>query len=166
MLRLTQAKEQQYSDWAYGIYVRSATGQDLDDLREQAVVDRLRLATDFLAAAEALMKARPPRYRDAISRYYYAMYHSIRAAALFSHQGDDQSTHAELPGRTPGDFPNTATRQNELKNARALRNQADYDPYPADEVHWKAQARLIRPLAASLLGDVRAFLLSKGCRHL
>lgn len=166
MLRITQATAQRFVDWGEGVHLFATAGQPLDELREKAVSDRLALAAEFLETAARMQRTRPPHYRDAVSRYYYSMYHAMRAAALYRYRGDDHSSHAELPGKTPADFPDSSLWQNELKNARELRNQADYDPYPAQGSYWKLRALQMGPVATRLVTVVRGYLASKGCRYI
>lgn len=166
LLRVTQAKADVFERWMEGVYLETSSGQPLPELQDQAVVDRLKLAERFAAAARSQLRSRPPRYRDAISRYYYAMYHGMRAVALFHYKGDDHQEHSALPGRTPPDFPDAARWQNALKSAKQMRNSADYDPYPAAEAAWRSQALQIQADSVELVRVIRGYLLTKGCRFI
>ena len=164
LLRVVQARINELRLWNEGVYLETTTGIPLAELHDRAVVDRLVLAERFLSAAGSLMRTRPPRYRDAISRYYYAMYHSVRAATLYHYNGDDHEEHSTLQKMVPPDLPDVEKWKNALKNARLRRNSADYDPYPAHEAAWRAQAAQLRTESTDLVGVVRAYLVSKGCR--
>ncbi len=94
------------------------------------------------------------------------MYHAMRAAAFVYHDGDDHESHSDLPLHVPPDFPNSANWQNELKNARLMRNAADYDPYPRADSFWQPRADAIKTLADDLLRATRVYLQGKGCASL
>ncbi|MFD3821594.1 HEPN domain-containing protein [Streptomyces sp. NPDC058625] len=136
------------------------------DLQHQSCADRIRLAKTFLNSADRLMKVRPPEYRSAISRYYYSMYHALRAVVYFHEGGDDKESHSTLPGAVPNDFTNSAIWQNALKDARARRNEADYDPYPINPEDWRNVARDLQSKAPTLLTLAESYLKQKGCNHL
>ena len=128
--------------------MRSFTKRTLEELQARGCVDRLLLAESMIRAGDKLFKARPPEYRSAISRYYYAMYHSARAVTYFRFDGDDHQAHSALPSHLPHDFPNQASWQNEIKDARERRNEADYEPYPEQvkayrkwAIHFTATSR-------------------------
>jgi uncharacterized protein (UPF0332 family) len=105
-------------------------------------------------------------YRLAVSRYYYAMYHAMRAAAYKYYGGDDHEEHRTLPGKAPDDMPNSALLGNALKNARERRNAADYEPYPKSNAAWMTDATDLRSSARLMLTDVRNYLRVKGCRFI
>lgn len=91
------------------------------------------------------------------------MYHAMRAAAYQFHQGDDHENHSKL-GDTgvPTDYPNRSIAQNTLKNARLLRNEADYDPYPSSTKYFKAVEKNLKPTAAAFVREARIYVQSKG----
>lgn len=163
LLRLSQAKKTDIESFKEGLYLEKASGLSIDELRLQACADRLQLAESFLGAADRLMRSRPPMLRVAVGRYYYAMYHAMRAVVYFQTPGDDHEQHSILPGRAPGDFPNVDYWKNELKNARLRRNQADYDPYPAADQGFRDLATALRRQAHALLTEARSYLHLKGC---
>lgn len=165
MLRLTQANKTLLKCWAEGVHLQSASKRTIDDLVHQAAADRLAFADEFLRAADRLMRIRPPEYRNAISRYYYAMYHAMRAVVFFCYAGDDHQEHKKLPDATPDDFPDSATWTNGLKSARNLRNEADYDPYPNSDALFQQRAVDLRKDANQLLAVSRGYLKSKGCSY-
>lgn len=105
-------------------------------------------------------------FRVATGRYYYAMYHAMRAVVYFQSSGDDHEQHSQLAGKTPADFPNGAYWQNELKDARLRRNEADYNPYPATDRDFINTARHMRREAHSLLSDANTYLHANGCGYL
>ncbi len=166
LLRLSQARRADLVFFKEGVYLERVSGRAIDDLRHQACADRLQLAEDFLGSADRLMRIRPPMLRVAVGRYYYAMYHAMRAVVYFQTPGDDHEQHSILPGRTPNDFPNVNFWKNELKNARLRRNQADYDPYPAADREFRELATALKRQAHALVDEARNYLRLKGCAHL
>ncbi|MEU9965131.1 HEPN domain-containing protein [Streptomyces malaysiensis] len=145
------------------MHLTHSTARSITDLQQQACLDRIELAKNFLIAGDKLMKARPALYRSAVSRYYYAMYHAARAVAYFYHGGDDHESHSKLPKAIPGDFADSAVWQNQLKDARSRRNEADYDPYPTDTHSWRRVAKDLQVKAPSLLSLADTYLKQKGC---
>lgn len=113
-----------------------------------------------------MLKMRPPLYRDAVSRYYYSMYHAMRAVVFYVEYGDDYQAHSELPNRTPTDFTNASSWQNTLKDARERRNAVDYEPYPKSDAAIRKTAEAMRSQAADLIRESRSYLKIKGCSHL
>ncbi|GAA2016812.1 hypothetical protein GCM10009756_00530 [Pseudokineococcus marinus] len=89
----------------------------------------------------------------------------MRAAVYFVHGGDDNEQHSVLPGHTPSDFTNANVWQNNLKDARGLRNEADYDPYPMAHKDFRAAALMLQVNANNLLSLTRTYLRGKGCMH-
>jgi uncharacterized protein (UPF0332 family) len=166
MLRVTTAKKQVILGWQEGVSLASESAQTIEELRQRAAADRLQLAFDCRRRANHLISASPPLYRDAISRYYYAMYHAMRAVVYFVERGDDHQEHRELPPMTPSDFPQASIWTNELKSARQRRNSADYEPYPKSNSAWRVRAEELQRRANALLPLCRTYLLSKGCAYL
>lgn len=164
--RIAVANKNTFALYKEGVYLSTSTGRDLEDMRHQATADRLSLAFQFLHAGERFLKMRPPEYRSSISRLYYAMYHSIRAVSYFTVGGDDFQEHNVLPKSLPSDFPNSGIWENQLKNARATRNSADYDPYPGASAEWRIAARDLNTDAADLVALAADYLKQKGCDHL
>lgn len=132
----------------------------LADLVSQVVSDRFRLASGHLGCADLLLQS--SAFRSSISRNYYAMYHSARAVAFGHHVGDDFEAHSVLPRNLPPPMPNVANRETELMDARLLRNQADYDSYPAAETDWQADARRIAAVAAGFVQACEDYALQSG----
>jgi hypothetical protein len=93
------------------------------------------------------------------------MYHTMRAVVFFVERGDDFEEHSKLPGRTPADFPDAATWQNALKDARLSRNAADYDPYPKSDRSYKKAAEDLSERSVELARASRDYLRSRGCAH-
>ncbi|MFJ4093741.1 HEPN domain-containing protein [Kitasatospora sp. NPDC089913] len=166
LLRVSKAEQKTLGYYAEGINLVSATGRTLIDLQHQACADRIVLAKGFLDTGDRLMRTRPQQYRSAISRYYYSMYHAIRAVAYFHLGGDDKQSHSALPGALPDDFVDSAIWQNELKDARSRRNEADYDPYPIADTDWRPVAQGLQAKAPQLLAHAEAYLRKKGCTNL
>jgi uncharacterized protein (UPF0332 family) len=161
--RITKLDKKTASIMSEGIGHESALARSLADAMAQTVADRLRMADDFLAMAEVLMRSRHDMARPAIARYYYAMYHAMRAAAYQHHKGDDFESHSALSSKgVPPDYPHSAVASNDLRNARLLRNEADYDQYPADNKYFKTQARSLRPVAIQFVAIARQYVTTKG----
>ncbi|MGW2518664.1 HEPN domain-containing protein [Streptomyces sp. NPDC001617] len=163
---MSKANKKTLGLFAEGINLANATARTLVDLQHQSCADRILLAKTFLKSGDRLMRTRPPEYRSAISRYYYSMYHALRAVAYFNEGGDDKESHAALPGAVPHDFPDSAIWQNELKDARSRRNEADYDPYPINPRDWRDVAKDLQSKAPKLLLLAESYLKQKGCSHL
>lgn len=149
--------------WKEGVSLHLDSGQSIDNLMLRVALARWKLAAEHRRDANQLMRQSRVPYRSAISRYYYAMYHAMRAAAYVFHGGDDHESHSLLPSNVPGDFPNASLWRNELKDARLTRNAADYDPYPRSRNYWYARARTMKRRANRLVRETRAYLRGKGC---
>jgi hypothetical protein len=91
------------------------------------------------------------------------MYNAMRACAFIHFEGDDHEKHSDLPGHIPQDFPSHTTWQTKLKDAREMRNRADYDPYPKAEIKFLLNCQTIKTDADQLIIDSRNYLRSKGC---
>jgi uncharacterized protein (UPF0332 family) len=164
-LRISKAHAQFFQHLNEGAHILLVTARPLEDLRHQAASDRLGLAQLFHEAGDKALRSRPPQFRTAISRYYYCMYHAMRAVVYFVNRGDDHDEHSVLPAKTPRDFSNAAVWQNRLKDARAQRNEADYDPYPQQEFEFSANARALRQTSDDLLLEAYSYLRAKGCQY-
>lgn len=132
----------------------------LADLIIQAASDRLGLAGRHLATGDAMILNE--QYRSAISRHYYAMYHAARAIVFAHVSGDDHERHSTLPRHLPPSFPDVIARRAELNDARALRNQADYDIYPLHPKQWEGDSRTLAPIAAQFVGICEQYALEEG----
>lgn len=128
-------------------------------LKSQVISDRLALAGEHLRAGDQLLAS--GSYRAAISRHYYAMYHAARAVVYGDVGGDDHQKHADLPPRVPSKTAGISLSQH-LTDARLLRNQADYDPYPQADSAWEADARDLGVTAASFVQDCEDTALHEG----
>lgn len=164
LLRTSKAEKKLLDSWKEGVNLQERTGRSLEELRNRATADRLALAVDFRRRGDRLIALPRPHYRDAVSRFYYAMYHAMRATIYFVHGGDDYEEHAKLPGKTPPDLQNGALWQNALKDARTVRNAADYDPYPKADTAWRGDAVRLSGQAEDLLTLCSQYLLGKGCQ--
>ncbi|WP_280433060.1 HEPN domain-containing protein [Nocardia brasiliensis] len=129
-------------------------------LIRQVVSDRLVLAGDRLGDGDRLILAK--NYRSAISRHYYAMYHAARAIVFAEEKGDDHEKHNVLPRHLPPSMSNVGQYENELTNARLLRNQADYDIYPSGDAAWEVEARSLAVIAAGFVNAFEHFALTNG----
>jgi hypothetical protein len=166
LLRVSTAPKKTLDQLTEGVLLTSTFGQPIEDLIHQAAVDRLKLGAHFLRVATRMSGISRPDWRSVVGRYYYAMYHSMRAVSYYSFHGDDHQEHNKLPGSLPSDFPNRDIRSNELKDARAHRNEADYDPYPSGTAYFRRTARDLSPIAGNFVSECRQYLLLKGCKFL
>jgi uncharacterized protein (UPF0332 family) len=165
LLRVSSSKSDAIKAWKEGVSLSQDSARTLPDLLRIVAVDRLRLGLEHRRQANRLMSLTRPLYRSAVSRYYYAMYHSMRACAYICHGGDDYEKHALLPEHIPPNFdPDpTVNWQNRLKDARTVRNSADYDPYPKADSAWKKKAIALKKETDVLLALAQTYLRSKGC---
>jgi uncharacterized protein (UPF0332 family) len=166
LLRISKAKQNQIIGWKDGVFLGTLFGASMTDLEQMVVADRIALARRLRQRGLRLMRSKPPMHRDAISRFYYSMYHSMRAVVYYANHGDDHERHSELPRHIPADFPNQALWANELTSARETRNASDYDPYPKTEAPWAKDAAVLDNSSRRLLLDVVNYLRTKGCRGL
>ena len=162
LIRLTEATNKQINDWKEGISLQNESRRTIPELINKAAADRWYFAYEHRHNANKLLSSKPPLYRSAISRYYYSMYHAMRACVFVSHEGDDHQEHGKLPLHIPGDFPSGANWQNMLRNARVLRNRADYEPYPKSNIAWKQDALDLKQDADLFLSTTRTYLQNKG----
>ena len=142
------------------------SGSSLLDMLHQVARDRLMMANQLLGVGDSLLRSSSRASTDsfgrsAVSRYYYGMFQGARGIVFISNLGDDKEAHNLLPNNLPSDLSNRSVRFNELKNARALRNDADYDPYPPPG-GWHAEARALRAVAQSFVAECGDYLKSKG----
>jgi len=131
----------------------------VDDLVRQAVSDRLRLAAEHLRHGDDLLLA--GAFRASVGRHYYAMYHAARAIVFGVCGGDDFERHSTLPRNLPAAMLDVGTLEAELTEARLLRNQADYDPYPSTDTEWEIDARSLGATAAGFVSDFEVFALDR-----
>ncbi|MCL5043684.1 MAG: hypothetical protein M1336_00085 [Deltaproteobacteria bacterium] len=173
--RVGKAKRDEVNQWREGVSLERRAQRTIADLMVVVTTARFQLAQQCRADGNGLLNTNPPRFRAAVSRYYYAMYHAMRACVYLSHGGDDHEAHVVLPQKVPGDFPATGWQatagappsvdwQNKLKDARAARNAADYDPLPASNSAWRKHALALRTDAGLFLRAARSYLRAKGCK--
>ncbi|WP_330467515.1 hypothetical protein [Micromonospora zamorensis] len=124
------------------------------------VSDRLKLAGEHLRAGDSLGLSN--HFRSAISRHYYAMYHAARAIVFAEEKGDDHERHSVLPRHLPSTLSDARLWEVRLTDARLLRNQADYDPYPAGPKEWATDSRILAVTAAQFLAACENFALTNG----
>lgn len=161
--RLVRATKEQINYWQEGASLQNDSGETISQLINNAAADRWHFAYEHRRNANKLLKSRPPLYRSAISRYYYSMYHAMRACVFVFHGGDDYQEHRELPSYIPKDFPSGAPWSNMLKDARYHRNRADYEPYPKSSTAWMIDALNLKKDADLFLTTTRTYLENKGC---
>ncbi|MBT1606944.1 hypothetical protein [Curtobacterium flaccumfaciens] len=164
--RITKLTTKQVELFKEGVAHETAFGASLDDVLARTVADRLALADSFIRMAERMERSRSDLSRPAIARYYYAMYHAMRAAAFQFHGGDDHEQHTVLSVKgVPHDFPSRTIAANDLKDARALRNEADYDQYPSNQSYFRNIVRGLGPVAKPFVVEARAYIRAKGNSH-
>ena len=161
LLRITQARKSVLANWHEAILLESQSTKTITELTLAAAADRFKLAVDHRRHARRLLAT--PLYRSAVSRYYYAMYHAMRACVFVAHGGDDHQGHTELPQHIPNDFAPAEDWQTKMKNARETRNRADYDPYPRADSAFKSDALNLKADADRLILLARQYLQGKGC---
>lgn len=162
--RLAKSNRATTSAWKEGVSLESDTGATIQNILMRLAAARWRLAYSFKNEANRLMQLSPPMYRSAISRYYYSMYHATRACVFIDNEGDDHEAHSQLPTHIPATLDPAGNWQNKLKDARLLRNRADYDAYPRKESAWKTEANDLRIDSLQLMVVTKNFLITKGCR--
>jgi uncharacterized protein (UPF0332 family) len=163
LLRISKATKDQLAAWLQGSNIEAAAGIPVNDLTLTVTTHRYRLALLHLSQGNKLLSGKRPAYRGSISRYYYALYNGFRACAYVFHHGDDHEKHITLPQHIPPDFPNSSQWQNALKDAREMRNRADYDPYPRHQGSFKSDALQLKRDATVSMPLVKAYLRNKGC---
>lgn len=161
LLLVSKAKQEKLKSYAEGVSLTSRSGKSIEGLKAVVTKDRLTLAQLQLAAARTALKSTPPLSRMAVSRAYYAMYHSARAVTYIDYGGDDHEEHSKLPGHLPDDFSDVQGWKNKLKNARLDRNRADYDPYPKKDSEFKECAEILFADAKEFLRLAKIYVNSK-----
>jgi uncharacterized protein (UPF0332 family) len=147
-----------------GVYFERESKKDIDHLLLKTAADRFTLSKGFLGVARTMMRARTPHYRTVIGRSYYAIYHSLRAVTYVTYGGDDHQSHSKLPGKLPKDFPDREKWSNSAKQARLVRNEADYEPYPKSNASFRDKAVRVYRDAQDLRPIVEKYLAKKGVR--
>jgi uncharacterized protein (UPF0332 family) len=132
----------------------------LDEAIRQVTSDRLALAGGHLRAGDYLVQR--SAFRASISRHYYAMYHASRAVVFAVTNGDDHQRHNVLARNLPATLPQRSTREQQLTDARLLRNEADYEPYPINEVSWAAEAHGLAATASEFMHALEEYALLNG----
>ena len=161
--RITKAPKNTLILLKEGVSIEAALSQTLDEAMDRTVADRLDLADEFLEMAERLHRSRSDMSRPAIARYYYAMYHAMRAVSFQNFGGDDHEQHTVLPSKgVPNDYPNKDLASNELKDARTLRNEADYEQYPISRSYFRTAVLDLRPKAKAFVSAARQYVTLKG----
>lgn len=163
LLRISEAPSNRIADWKEGVSIEHDSAHTLSQLALLTAADRFNLAFEHKRHANKLLSLPRPLYRSAVSRYYYAMYQALRACLYLSHEGDDHQEHSKLPQFIPKDFAPGEDWQTKLKNARMMRNRADYDPYPKSDMAFRFDAVSLKGDADRLLVLARDYLRSKGC---
>lgn len=165
-LKIAKARAGVTNEWSWGAWLVNTSGEQIADLKCRAVVDRLAFAERFREQGNLSLGLNPPLYRLAVNRFYYSMYHAMRAVAYHYYGGDDHESHSSLPTKVPPGFTNASNWQNFLKNAREHRNSADYDPYPAADVTWRQVSQELRDQCDELRLLCMQYLKANGCKFL
>lgn len=163
LIRVGTASAKEHNAWGEGVSLEKDFNASLADLRRRVATARYQLAREMKLAGKAVLKYKNPAYRQAISRCYYCMYHSLRAVAFAYYGGDDHESHSELPKKVPDDFPDFMKWRNQLKSAREYRNQADYDPYPKSPSYWKQISLTVEADADEVVKLSAVYLRARGC---
>ena len=163
-MRVSEATKELLGRWKEGVSLANDFASPIDDLVLRVAVARWRLAAEHLRDANLLFRSARPVYRSVISRYYYAMYHGFRAVRYISHGGDDFQSHSDLPPNLPDDLPQVSLWKTKLKDARLIRNRADYEAYPRSANIWRAAAIQLRAVATAAVAEAKAYLVKKGCK--
>jgi uncharacterized protein (UPF0332 family) len=166
LLRVSKAPKKSLQLFVEGVSLEATFGVSIEDLTHRVTADRLHLGEHFLSVANRMRRSRSQDWRSVIGRYYYSMYHGMRAVCFYSFGGDDNEQHTKISSFIPEDFPQRDLRANELKDARLRRNEADYDPYPTDATQFRAPALALQLTANNFVGECRRYLTAKGVGHL
>lgn len=160
---VAKAKKNSIAAWKYGVELEQHADVSIDTIMKRVAARRWRLADGFRKQANQLFALSPSLSRSSISRYYYAMYHALRACVYLENEGDDYEDHSKLPTQIPPGLDPSKIWQTKMKDARIARNNADYEAYPLSSAFWRAQATNIKADATALLAVTKTFLTAKGC---
>jgi hypothetical protein len=119
--RVSQARIKDTNLWKEGVSLETDAACSIQILLCVVATDRWRLARNFRLQAKKMMSPANSNFRSAISRFYYSMYHAMRASVFIDKEGDDHEEHSKLPLQVPMDFdPMGVDWQIKLKDARLL----------------------------------------------
>jgi hypothetical protein len=90
------------------------------------------------------------------------MYHAARSIVYADFRGDDHERHNVLARHLPVKLPDLAMREQQLTDARFLRNEADYDVYPFSMAEWESDARQLAITATEFVKACEDFALIEG----
>lgn len=166
LLSVSEAKKANLDHWRNGVRLEADGGCSISDLVQQTVRARLILAEEMRRQGHLVWNLNPPIFRLTVNRFYYALYHATRSLVFYVHGGDDHQEHKVVPAYIPSDFPDFQTWQNNLKDARTLRNEVDYNPYPEADINWQLAATAMATRADALIPLVINYLRTKGCTNL
>lgn len=161
LLRLSTASKKKIDDLKYAEYLFRRHSWKVEKFTDEITKDRLRLSSYCLSTDRQSFK-KYNKYRLCVSRSYYAIYHCARAVVYYVHGGDDYQEHNVLHKNLPNDFPVRATWDNDIRNARLARNEADYDPYPLSDATFKGKATANLAKAELFLDVSTIYLKIKG----
>jgi uncharacterized protein (UPF0332 family) len=159
---LSKFKKRKIDDMKYGVWLAVLHGRPIQELTDQIVRDRINLARYCMKTANYSFLV-GKQYRLATARSYYAFYHAARAVTYYSFGGDDHEDHSALHKNLPPDMADRDDWANALSASRLLRNEADYEPYPAGDAPFKTKASKSLQDAKDFLAHVVSYLRGKGC---
>jgi uncharacterized protein (UPF0332 family) len=165
LLNVAKADAHTADLWNAGVVLFQAAGESIFLSQCRVVAARLTYADSIRAHGTAIMALPQPIYRLAVNRFYYAMYHFMRAVVYFDARGDDHQEHSVLPTQIPQHFPNRDQWRTTLKEARLGRNSADYDPYPPADANWQQLATTLQVSAHDLAVQCLQYLRQRGCHY-
>jgi len=166
LLSVSEAKKASLDHWRNGVRLECSGGCTIQELVQQTVRARFDLAEEMRRQGHLVWTLTPPIYRLAVNRFYYALYHATRSLVYYTYGGDDHQEHKVVPIHIPSDFPDSQNWQNNLKDARTLRNEVDYNPYPNTDVNWQSAATTMAGRTDVFVPLVRTYLQTKGCTNL
>ncbi len=120
MVRVSKAKNSDLKLWREGATLVTQSGSSIEDLLLLAAAARWQFATSLRREGMRALRVKPPMYRVAVGRFYYAMYHALRAVLFVEYDGDDFEEHRTLPTKAVNVIPAASQWQNRLKNARGI----------------------------------------------
>lgn len=164
LLFLLKQKKNQIALLKNGVRIQTICGAPIDDLLLVGASARVELSRHFLEAAQKFRRMRPGLFRNSVSRSYYSMYHAARAIAFVDNSGDDNEAHNDVHRALPTDFPDVDRWKNDIKDARLLRNEADYEPYPTSDADFESTSKDQATKAAQFLALTEQYLRAKGCQ--
>lgn len=91
------------------------------------------------------------------------MYHAARSVVFLNHKGDDFEDHDKVANNLPRDFPGIERWQNDFKEARLKRNEADYEPYPTKDSAFSSVSIALLNSSEEFSVVCSSYLRGQGC---